>query len=62
MTYDERIEELNKRLTKLYRRHRAVIASIERVQAARIKLVRERERCDRKNSGHNRPPPPKIGV
>lgn len=45
-TLDEQIGDLDVRLGKLYRRHRDVLRSIERVQSERMKLIRQKERRD----------------
>lgn len=46
MNLEEQIAEKDVKLHKLYRRHRDVMRSIDRVQADRMKLVRQKEKQD----------------
>lgn len=52
MTLDEQIAVVDRRLDKLNRRHRDVTRSIERAKEQKAKLLRERDRKEKRENIH----------
>lgn len=52
MTLDEQIAVVDRRLDKLNRRHRDVTRSIERAKEQKAKLLRERDRKEKRENLH----------
>mgnify|MGYP001307781382 CR=1 FL=1 len=61
-TLDEQIGHLDVRLSKLYRRHRDVLRSIERVQSERMKLIRQKEKTSGPTHRLARPGSTELGA
>jgi len=52
MTLDDQIAAVDRRLDKLNRRHRDVTRSIERAKEQKAKLLRERDRKEKRENLH----------